>query len=164
MFQLPSEPGHGALLCCNLGSVVQHALFPVLVVGKLVEIVALHHLAGGGSLRLQQGKGAGDLDGFGNRAHVELDLHVQILADAEGKAVAHLLLESGGGDRHLIRPVDQGRHAEQTVGVGGAGSVHVRLGLGDRDLRVRYDRSARIRDSAGNDAGVVLRQHGHREQ
>ena len=143
MFQLPSEPGHGAVAAANLRRVEQNALFPVLVVGELVEIVAFHHLAAGGSLRFQQGKGAGDLDGFGNRAHVELHFDIQVLADAEGKPVAYLLLESGGGDRNLIRSVDQRRYTEQTVRVGGADGVHVGLGLRDRDLSVRYHRSAR---------------------
>jgi hypothetical protein len=148
----------------DLGSVIQNALFPMLVVGKFVKIGTVHHLAGGRSLRLQQGEGAGNLDGFVNRADLELHIHVQILANAESKTVAALFLESSGGDRHFIRPVDQGRHTEQTVAVGDAGNGHVRLRLGHRDLRVWYDRSTRIRNSAGNDASVVLRQHGRREQ
>ena len=57
----------------------------MLIVGQLIKVGALHYLAGGRSLRFQQGHGVDDGNGLGERAHFQLDVHVQNLADLEGK-------------------------------------------------------------------------------
>src|SRR5271157_1307399 len=104
---IAQRSGPGGVAGFDLGGIVQDALLPMLIVGQFVEIIALHHLAGGRGLRLEQGKCGGDLDGFGNRAHFERHLHVQILAYAEVEALAHGLLESAGGDGQLIRAIPE---------------------------------------------------------
>ena len=161
---IPQRAGPRCVAALHLGSIVEDALLPVLIIGQLVEIVALHHLAGRRGQRIQQGDRIDDVDGLRYSAHLQFHIDIQIFADAEGKALAYRLLESRGGNGQPVGAIAKGRNPKQAIRIALADAVYAGVGLGDCDLGGGYYRPGRIRNSAGDDAGVVLRGQGHRQQ
>ena len=107
--------------------------------------LALHHIAQGASIGLQQRNGfAGNFDGFRNTADLKRSIHVRDLVHLDHDIVHYNFLEPVGFHLEGVHSWSQLQELKTTVAIAYGSNLGVRRNAGERQFRARNQRSGLV--------------------